>query len=253
MSDTEYICTSSDSENNLSHTVYSNARGLVRQNQYLFESLWSRATRAKERYREIQEGTVRRGTRIVDGPEDALREMRVMLGRSRKMSICATHGGVQFAYKNFFDVLQVLASRQKQGRHEGTRYVTFVNGGNAELVRKFLDAGIQVRHVAGDPAMSFWISDKAAESTISTLVLEGNMHSLLVSNESLYRQHYEQVFEEMWNNGVDAETRIKNIQSGAMVETDVIFNPSRTSILYKRMVSKAEREVLFDDPNGQRV
>ena len=250
VSDTEYIGTSSDSENNLSHTVYSNARGLVRQNQYLFETLWSRATRAKERYREIEEGAVRRETRIVDGPEDALREMRALLGSSRKMSICATHGGIQFAYKNFFDVLQELVSRQKEGRHEGTRYVTFVDGGNVELIRKFLDAGIPVRHVAGDSATSFWISDKEVGSTISTPVLEGNMHSMLVSNESLYREHYEQVFEEMWNNGVDAEARIRDIQSGALAETDVILNPGKTRILYKKMVSKAEREVLLMIPTA---
>ena len=250
VSDTEFICTASENGNDLSSTVYSNAKGLVRQNQYLFEILWNKATRAKERYREIEEGTVHKETKIVEGPEDVLREIRRMLTESHKVSVYVTPGGIQFAYDHLFDLLKELGGRQKEGRHGGIRCVAAVDDKNADIVRKLLDAGVKVRHVPSDAAMSFGVFDKGIMSTIGRPVQEGSMQSLLVSNEPLYREHYEQVFEELWSNGVDAEARIRDIEAGALSETNVILNPGKTRILYKKLISRAEREVLLMIPTA---
>ena len=40
------------------------------------------------------------------------------------------------------------------------------------------------------------------------------MHSLLSSNDSVYVNHYSSLFEQLWDNGIDAVTRIRDIEEG---------------------------------------
>jgi hypothetical protein len=83
---------------------------------------------------------------------------------------------------------------------------------SVDLVKKFLDAGIQKRHVRYLPPMNFAVDNKYA--TIEKMEGGKIMHNLLSSNDSVYVNHYSSLFEQLWDNGIDAVTRIRDIEEG---------------------------------------
>ena len=63
--------------------------------------------------------------------------------------------------------------------------------------------------------MNFAIDDKYFHATIENME-DGKMtRSLLTSNEPIYINHYNSIFEELWKNGIEAEQRIRDIEKGA--------------------------------------
>jgi hypothetical protein len=57
--------------------------------------------------------------------------------------------------------------------------------------------------------MNFGVSDIEMAATIENMEGSSVSKSFLISNEPLYINHFNSLFDEMWKNGVSAETRIK--------------------------------------------
>ena len=83
-----------------------------------------------------------------------------------------------------------------------------------DLIKIFLNAGIQVRHVKNIPPMNFGVSDKEVAVTIEKMEAGKMSQSFLISNEPLYINHFNSLFEEIWRNGIDAEHKMNAIQGG---------------------------------------
>jgi hypothetical protein len=75
VSNWEYIATAMLKEAQpLPQLIYSNARNIVEQYHYLFDTLWSKAIPAEQRIREIEEGIIRYETKIVQEHEISSRK-----------------------------------------------------------------------------------------------------------------------------------------------------------------------------------
>src|SRR5439155_18164482 len=73
--------------------------------------------------------------------------------------------------------------------------------------------------------------------------------TLFVSNEPLYVEHFNCLFEELWKNGVEAAERIKDIESGAdLAYIQVVPNASRARELYLTLINSAAKEILLVFP-----
>jgi hypothetical protein len=59
-----------------------------------------------------------------------------------------------------------------------------------DLIKVFLNAGIQVRHVKNMPPMNFGVSDKEVAITIEKMEGGRMSQSFLISNEHLYINHF---------------------------------------------------------------
>jgi hypothetical protein len=81
--------------------------------------------------------------------------------------------------------------------------VTAVDRDSVEIVRKFLDIGIQVRLVKNMPPLDFGVSYKEMVATIEKTESSQMIQNLLVSNEKPYIDHFASIFEELWKNGID--------------------------------------------------
>ena len=81
------------------------------------------------------------------------------------------------------------------------------------------------------------------------------MESLLSSNEPKYVNYYTSLFEGLWNNGIDAETRIKDIEEGTdSANIEIIQNSYEALKRSSNLVRNANEEVLFmfSTPNALR-
>ncbi len=225
--------------------IYSNVREVVEHQRYVFDSFWSRAIPAGERIREIQEGKVRYQTRIIDNPDEIIRQISSLTASSNELSTCLSSGGLHYSHKYFFELKKKLLDKQKKGEHKGIRYITNIDNDNVELAKLYLDSGIQIKYVKNLPPMSFGVSDKEMAVTIEKMEGGRAINSLLSSNEPLYVKHFASIFEELWKNGIDAKSRIRDIEEGIETEgIEIIQNPAESLKTAYDIVSSAKDEVL---------
>lgn len=228
-----------------SHIIYSNVKEIVEHQQYVFESFWNKAIPAQQRIKEIEEGVIHYQTKIVDNPNEIIKEISRLTADSYKLSICLAPGGMQYSYDHFFDIKKKLLDKQKVGEHKGIRYITNINKQNIHLAKSYLDHGTQIKHIKNLPAMSFGVSDKEVAVTIENMESGEPIHSLLVSNEPLYLKHFTSTFEELWKNGADVTDRIREIEQGVeSSDIEIIENPRQAIKRAQQIIKLAQHEVL---------
>jgi hypothetical protein len=240
-------------EKPVTQLIHSNVKAIVEQQQYMFNTLWSKAIPAERKIREIEEGIMSHETKIIENPDEIVKEISRLTADSNQLSTCLPSGGIQYSYTYFFDIKKRLLEKQKRGEHKGIRYITNIDKDNIQIVKIYLELGIQIRHVRNLPPMSFGVSDKEIAVTIEKMKGGNKVQSLLMSNESHYVKHFDSIFEELWRNGMDASDRIRNIEEGVdLAEVEVIENP-KESINRAIKISTSSREelsVLFSTPNS---
>ena len=228
-----------------SHIIYSNVKEIVDHQQYVFESFWTRAIPAQQRIKEIEEGVIHYQTKIVDNPDEIIKEISRLTADSNQLDTCLAPGGLQYSHSHFFDIKKKLLDKQKKGQHKGIRYITNVGKENIQLVKLYVEQGIQIKHIKNLPAMSFGVSDKEIAVTIENMEGGTPIRSLLLSNEPLYLKHFSSTFEGLWKNGIDVVDRIREIEQGVEPsEIQIIENPREAMKLAQQIIRLAKHEVL---------
>src|SRR5215211_1416370 len=123
VSESEYMATTLLQEAKpLTQVIYSNVKEVVEQGQYIFDTLWNTATPAEQRIREIEEGVIHYETKLIQDQDKIINEIVRINQSSNEFSVCATAGGMQFAYNYLLKVINELEDRHKKGEHKGIRY-----------------------------------------------------------------------------------------------------------------------------------
>jgi len=129
-------------------------------------------------------------------------------------------------------------------------WITLIDKDNIELVKIFLNAGIQIRHLKNLTFMNFAVDDRYFYATIDKMENGNVMNNLLTSNEPAYIRHSSLIFEDLGKNGIDALDRIKDIEAGVYLsDIEVIPNSVRTKELYLDLVKTASEEILWIFPS----
>jgi two-component system, OmpR family, sensor histidine kinase VicK len=135
----------------------------------MFETLWSKAAPSEQRIREIEEGVQPVSTRILEDQDQTINEIRRLNYSSTRLSVCSIYGGMQMGYKYLFDSYMNILDKYQKGEGEGIRWIINIDKENLNLVKVFLKAGIQIRHVKNMPPMNFGVSDKEMAGTIERM------------------------------------------------------------------------------------
>jgi two-component system, OmpR family, sensor histidine kinase VicK len=124
VSEREYLLTplglhevKSQRRESLANIIYSSAKQIVEQQQYLFDSLWSKATQAEHKITEIEQGGMHYETRIIDNSDEIVKEISHLIASSNELVVCLNSGGMQYSHKHFFDIKKKLLDKQKKGEH----------------------------------------------------------------------------------------------------------------------------------------
>jgi two-component system, OmpR family, sensor histidine kinase VicK len=230
-----------------SQIIYSNVKEIVDQHQYMFDTLWTKAMLADQRIKEIEEGIEPIRTRLIENEEEIIKEIKRKNIAADKLSICTGIGGMKMSHNYLFDSYKNVVNKYKKGKNkEGLRWITSINDKEtADLVKLFIQSGVQVRHIKNMPPLSFGVSDKEVSLTIEKM--EGGMMSqrFLISNEPLYVSHFNSLFDQLWQNGIDAVNRIKEINAGVFQSNiEIIQNPEESIKLAFKIIRSAREEIL---------
>jgi two-component system sensor histidine kinase VicK len=250
VNETEYIATAHlQQAKPVAHLIYSNVKEIVEQQQLVFESFWSKSIPADQRIKEIEEGIEPVKTKILENQEEIYNHLKKSIKNSTERFVCSSIGGMQMVYNNFFNLYEDIIERQKKGGEgDGIKWLTFIdnNKNNIEIVRKFLKAGIQIKHLKNLPPMNFSVDSKSIQATIESMDKGKLMNRLLVSNEPAYATHFILFFQELWNNyGIDAKERIRNIEEGMDHDTEVIIHSDKTLDLYLELLQSSQSEIFL--------
>ena len=253
ISESEYMATTLLEEAKpLTQVIFSSVKEVVEQGQYIFDTLWNTAIPAEQRIREIEEGVVPIRTRLLEKQDEIIKEINRLNNSADRLSICSAFGGMQMSYKYFFDSYRRIVERNKRidniggGNDDGLRWIINIDKDNLELAKIFLESGIQIRHIKNMPPLNFGVSEKEVALTIEKMEDDSVSQSFLISNEPLYVNHFNSLFEELWKNSVDAKDRIKAIEDGVDTEgIEIIQNPAEIQKITFDLVKSASEEILI--------
>ena len=229
-----------------SQVIYSNVEEIVDHQNYVFDTLWSRAISAKERIREIEEDTMPIRTKLLKNQDEIIKEIKRKNNAGNKLSICTSFGGMQMSYNYMFDSYKKVVDKYKKGESkEGMRWLMNIDRKSIKLVKIFQKSGIQIRHIKYMPPLSFGVTDKEVAITIEKMKGGKMSQSYLISNEPLYVSHFNSLFDELWKKGIDVNERIKTIKEGfESTRIEIIENPEESLALSYDLVKSAKNEVL---------
>ena len=256
VSETEYMATTVLKEAEpLTQVIYSNVREVVEQGQYIFDTLWNTATPAEKKIREIEEGTIHYESKVLENHDEIYKQIVHLAETSTELSIVSSFGGMQLIYNDFFDLYKKILDKYRKGEGKGIRWVCSIEAESIDLVKIFLNLGMQIRHAKSLTPMSFAIGDRELNATVESMKGGKMVRTLLTSNEPIYIKHFSSMFNELWNNGIDASYRIRDIEQGIdQANIEIISNPKEGIKRAWSIIKSAKEEVLvmFSSANAVR-
>ena len=242
VSEKEYLGEASGKEF-LSHLIYSSKKEIVEQQNYIFENLWKNGIAAEKQIKMIEEGTPLVETRIIENPDKIADKIKTEILNSNEIIACYQPGRLGLIYDNFFDLYKEVLVRQGEGKHKGIKLIVTLDKDVLELVKQFVKAGVQVRHVKNLLPLSFVVTDREVQANLEDIKGRKIIHSLLTSNEPVYVKQFASVFEQLWQKGIDAKLKIKDLEEGSENEIEIIQNPSRALELYSYTLDTAKEDI----------
>ena len=186
--------------------------------------------------------------KVLQNVDEILEKGKDILESSKEFLACSKFAGMRLVYNNYFDTYKkVMMNKYRKGEHAGIRWVTSITDkDSADLVRIFLNIGVQIRHVKNMPPIDFAVSDKEMMATIEKMKGGEIAQSLLVSNEIAYINHFASIFEELWRNGIDASEKIRDIDEGVdQANIEINSNPKEGIKRAWSIIKSAKEEVLI--------
>jgi signal transduction histidine kinase len=201
-------------------------------------------------------GSVLKEIKVLKNIDEILRKGKDLLESSYEFLVCSRVSGLRLVYNNYFDLYEKMMNKYKQREHKGIKLLTTIGDKDAaDLVKKFLNIGVQIRHVNNMPPIDFALSDK--EIIATTEKTEGSeeiIKSLLVSNEQAYIGHFTFIFNELWRDAIDARERILSIEQGIEPEFfEVINDREKANQILVDLAKSVKKEVLFLLPNDKAI
>jgi two-component system, OmpR family, sensor histidine kinase VicK len=243
------------SETIASEHIYSDMTQIVEHGRCIFDTLWSKSIPAEERIKDIIDGAVPRETKIVYNQEEIMKHIIHLSEVSSGLSVVSNHGGVQLPYNTFFELFIKILKKQRRRESEGIRWIMRIEKDSVNVVKKFLNLGIKIRHVNNLAPINFAVSKHGLITTVEE-INEGGMgivQNILSSNEGSYIKHFSSMFEQLWKEGIDARYRIKDIEKKVgIAEIEIIRNPVDSIARGWDMVRSARKEIniLFSSTNA---
>ena len=196
--------------------------------------------------------TVLREIKIIQNVDEILKKQKDILEASNEFLVCSRLSGLLLSYNNYFDLYEKVMQKYRNDEHVGIRIVTSITDKEgADLSRLFINAGVEIKHVKNMPPIDFALSDKEMIATIQKVEGDEIIQNLLISNELPYIEHFNSIFEELWETGKDAEQRIKDIEEGVDSEgIEIIQNPVQIQKTCFNLIKSATDEILVIFPSA---
>ena len=236
--------------------IYSDILEIVQQQQHFFETLWDKAIPAEQRIQEIEGGVELTRTRLIEDPNEIFAETKKAIEEAHWFSACITVDAMKLMRNYYENDVQKAVNRLRNSTHNdglddirGFRWITDFEKQDIDTIQHFVNMGLRVRHVRNMIPMTFAVTNKRFIATVQELKGHGYVQTALISNDPNYIKHSNLLFEELWNKGIDASDRIRDIEQGRELGIiEVIDNPRQIQKIYFDMIASAKDEIMLIIP-----
>ena len=254
-----------------SQLMYSNFQDVVKQELHIFDKLWNEGIPVEERIKQIQKRKDQMETRIIETPTQFHNFMILSLKDAVERNWYFEDKILKIIYENYFDLFkknmkEILIHKRvnqnnktksdiakKDNNMIGLRCIVKITRENVELVSKFLETeGVYIRHTSNPLPLNFEVSDNKFNLSMrrSNKINNDTPFILSTQNPSLIK-YYKFVFNDLWNQSLDARIRINDIRNLTTQEgfTELIENPYKIQQLLINNLKAATTEILIILPS----
>lgn len=248
LNESEYMTTTVLQEAKpLTEVIYSNTDELVAQGQYIFETLWKIAVPAVKRIKEIEEGRPAEYiTKILSRSDGSLNEHKLgeSLFNAKEIDMVSSAEGLSMGY-NYFKFMTKEGEERIPREKCAIRLLVEASKDNIEMVKKYIDLGVEVRYLMQEPSLYFAVTSNDIMATIERMEMEDLAESLLYSNDPHYIERFKLIFERLWNDSKPADEIINFLEKDEEIPfIETIENSSKTISLIRGLIARANNEVL---------
>ena len=254
-----------------SQLLYSNFQDVVKQELHIFDKLWNEGIPVEERIKQIQKRKDQMETRIIETPTQFHNFMILSLKDAVERNWYFEDKILKIIHENYFDLFkknmkEILIHKRvnqnnktksdiakKDNNMIGLRCIVKITRENVELVSKFLETeGVYIRHTSNPLPLNFEVSDNKFNLSMrrSNKINNDTPFILSTQNPSLIK-YYKFVFNDQWNQSLDARIRINDIRNLTTQEgfTELIENPYKIQQLLINNLKAATTEILIILPS----
>jgi two-component system sensor histidine kinase VicK len=258
VSESDYVASAikeQEGGRSISQLIHSNARAMIEQQQYFFETLWSKAIPAEQRIREIEEGIKPEVIEIIREPK-VTQERTFELINSAKEEIL-----IIFSTSNAFRRQEKagafdLVIRTAKSKNVKVRILLPVDEYVKNIIEKINREGkikIEIRNIEEPLQSKVTVLIVDRKSLVSAELKSDSKETSLeaiglatYSNSKPTVLSYVSIFESLWSRAILAKQRIKEIEQDIKREfVETIRDPSEIQKLGIELIKKAENEILI--------
>lgn len=196
-------------------------------------------------------------TQVVQNQGDTLGKLVAAIQNSNWLYGCSSFPSLRMIGEIIDVPLSKVLKQCKEGKHKGVRWIgTIETYDDIKIVKKYLQLGIEIKHLNAIP-VNFVVTDKGFNLTIDN-VLDGKLSlptHALVSNDRAYLDHFNSLFDRLWNDraSITASDRILEIEEGVEPEEiRILSDPLEVQKLYIHLLGTAVSEIsiIIATPNA---
>jgi hypothetical protein len=226
----------------IARLIHSNARGMIEQQQYFFETLWDKAIPAEQKIREIEEDIPIETTEVVRGIENIVRNQVEGLSFTKvQHDACVDHTfpASLLSSKMVWDKCLELRNRGVK-----MRTITEITTKNSAYCKRMVER-MELRHL-DDIRGNFSISDRKTYRGTAAMREGEPPTEGIRSTTRVFVEQQQYFFETLWNKAIPARQRIKEIEQGAKRDfVETITDPYEIQKLGFDLIKRAGEEILI--------
>jgi two-component system sensor histidine kinase VicK len=232
--------------------IHSNARGIMEQQQYFFQTLWNKAIPAQIRIREIEEGIPIETTEVVRGIENIVRNQVDGLSFTKIQNDAC----VDSTFPASLLSSNIVWDKCLELRNRGVklRTITEITPKNIAYCKRMVER-MELRHLDAIKG-NFSISDKKTYRGSASMNEGEPPTEGIRSTTRVFVEQQQYFFETLWNKAIPARQRFKEIEQGSKTEfVETVRDPHQIEELGFDLIRRAEEEIaiLFSMTNASRL
>ncbi len=252
VSETEYVATAIlQGAKPITQTIFSNVKAILQQQQYFFESLWSKAIPAEERIKEIEENRPPEKTEVAHGIEKASSLITQWFDNTKQKEDILVD-------KNWFSVATEVELYNKsfcsmKERGIKFRIISEITKENIFYCKKVMEWADEVRHIDNAKG-NFGISEREYIAVTEVLKQAEPATHVLLSNVQPILIHLQYMFDNLLEKAIPAEQKIREIEEGIESEfVEVITDGYKAATLGVDFVKSVRKEAQLILPHARTV
>lgn len=228
----------------VANVLFSNEDAYVKQFEAAFDEAWHKSVSAGKRIIEIESGKELPKTVLLTEPDEIEEEVSKALRESTKLHTFTNSDGLRVSLTTHEEEYRRIIA-QKNGSIR--LLIPIETERDIVYVKKGLQLGLEIRHINQKPQPQFSLTDTKLFTTMDRMVGSDFVSHLLMTNEPLYMQQYEEIFQKRWESeGLDARERVREIEEGIEPDrTEIVSNLARAAEIARECFQKCEREILI--------